>query len=214
MAAFDIEAYFRAELARLDGGSGEPQATIIQLAQLYDLAPCDGRLDWDEWQAFIGDLLCIRDGVLEFEPGTVAHAARAIAGAGFSGERSDPNTIGVEELVDLGNTWPSVLRRVADTLAGPPRLKMLHDPVLLEDVRALRAARDAGDAGCAGGGDAGGGGGSTGARASGDDGASGGSGGEAAARGGSDRWVYATSGACCCGNPVSNEVLRSEGERV
>ena len=134
MAAFDIEAYFRAELARLDGGSGEPQATIIQLAQLYDLAPCDGRLDWDEWQAFIGDLLCIRDGVLEFEPGTVAHAARAIAGAGFSGERSDPNTIGVEELVDLGNTWPSVLRRVADTLAGPPRLKMLHDPALLEDI--------------------------------------------------------------------------------
>ena len=84
MAAFDIEAYFRAELARLDGGSGEPQATIIQLAQLYDLAPCDGRLDWDEWQAFIGDLLCIREGVLAFEPGTVANAARDIAGAGFS----------------------------------------------------------------------------------------------------------------------------------
>ena len=143
--AVDPEREWLAAQARRleDAGDGTFEASVITLATAFDRNK-DQVLDEAEWNELVHDMLCVRDGVAAVAPSTAKNAAAVLARDGFAGiVASGATGVGFAAIIALARRWCDVLLApaVRASLGGPPRLKLLHDPTLMDDIVRLRELR-------------------------------------------------------------------------
>lgn len=112
---------------------GSAEATVLELATFY---AADGELDWLSWSEMIGDLMCLREGMLEMDYEYAREVAKAIASACLSLEVRKVST---EVLVRVAQEWTKILDGLSIWL---PQLIDPSLPDRLRDLRRLRRAEE------------------------------------------------------------------------